>query len=203
MEVTSPAKRKREDQDETLNIEDEMQDETVNIEDEMRAVVAQKAAQRGFSVVESRTMPLDRSRLPLKDALQAVFPERYGTPSSARKAVRRGVIMVGDRVATCEWSVEPGQLISYIERSQVKQLPQSAEGQVKLQVVFEDMDIGILVKPQGLNTNHGESSLQKLLHHNLIPTTSPHGVLPWPRLVSITHLACMVYVAPSPTPYDI
>lgn len=98
--------------------------------------------------------------------------------------------MVGEKIETCERWVEPGELISYVERSQVKQLKQ-LDGEkkdrlgpaIKLRVLFEDADIGVLVKPQGLNSNSGEESMQKLLHHNLAPTTAPHGVLPWPRLV--------------------
>ena len=91
--------------------------------------------------------------------------------------------MVGEKVETCERWVEPGELISYVERSQVKDLMKrdakknDPKSEIKLRVLFEDGDIGVLVKPQGLNSNSGEESMQKLLHHNLQSTTAPHGVL--------------------------
>ena len=54
---------------------------------------------RDYSIAVSGRLPMGLGPLPLRDAVAAVWPKRFATPSAMRKVVRGGMVLVNGSVA--------------------------------------------------------------------------------------------------------
>lgn len=77
----------------------------------------------------------------------------YNSRTSAQKALKKGLVLVNGKVETAHYKVKEGDEISYedlpLEKSQLE-----AE-QIPLDVVYEDEDVLLINKPQGLVVHPG------------------------------------------------
>lgn len=77
----------------------------------------------------------------------------YNSRTSAQKALKKGLVLVNGKVETAHYKVKEGDEISYedlpVEKSQLE-----AE-QIPLDVVYEDEDVLLINKPQGLVVHPG------------------------------------------------
>lgn len=118
---------------------------------------------------------LDEERVDYVAAL--LFPS-LGSPTAARKRRRAGLLLQNDVWVEQAGVVVPGdrlRLLPQPERGPVSRLP--------LQVVYEDDELAVVLKPAGLRTSGpGPRTLGAALAHNLRPCRLPDA-LPRPHPV--------------------
>lgn len=98
----------------------------------------------------------------------------FPTKSAARKAVRRGeVLLDGEHVESSRW-VRSGQVVTVVESSQP--LPPVYTLQT-LEVAFEDDSMAVVVKPPGIPVNgNRHRTLEHALPPFLAPSTRPDAL---------------------------
>lgn len=109
---------------------------------------------------------------PLPDALRERLPDAYDTPTSAKRACRRGFVYVNDARGTCETVVEAGDVVEVREPTSSSALA-AREGERAralgtyddVVVVYEDLHCAVVVKPddvvsvgRGSETSRGWSA---------------------------------------------
>lgn len=88
-------------------------------------------------------------------ALQRFEPNLYPSASRARKALRKGEILVNRRVARCGERVELADLVERQQRFQQGYVPRDG-APFSVPVVYEDDYFAVVVKPSGVTTySHG------------------------------------------------
>ncbi|GAX79844.1 hypothetical protein CEUSTIGMA_g7284.t1 [Chlamydomonas eustigma] len=115
------------------------------------------------------------------ELLPHLFPEQFKSPTSAKRACRRGEVLVDGTTVQTTTCLRPFQTVQLIARasSSTQHLlhGQEAEAQNSLQhlrVVFEDEHMACIVKPQGMPTQGtGFLTVQGCLPYLLQPSTTP------------------------------
>ncbi|KAI8474727.1 MAG: pseudouridine synthase [Monoraphidium minutum] len=129
------------------------------------------ALKKHMRVVESIAAPpgFEPRRLPA--ALRALLPVRYPSDTAAKKAARRGEVLLGGQKAGVGSEVVAGAVIEIVQRCGAD--PLEAAGKPGLAVIYEDDHMACVVKPQGLPTQgKGEGSLQGRIKYCLAPSTA-------------------------------
>ena len=92
--------------------------------------------------------------LPMPDALRAAWPTRFPTTSSAKKVLRRKLVLAGATTATTSDVASAGESLRLLAR--VAPGPAAGEGRrgaaagAPLRCCFEDDDLAVVYKPAGL-----------------------------------------------------
>ncbi|GBF90008.1 hypothetical protein Rsub_02714 [Raphidocelis subcapitata] len=134
---------------------------------------------RHMRVVETAVAPPGFAPARLPEALRALLPHRYPSDTAAKKACRRGEVLVNGAKGMVEDRVEAGATIEIVQRCGSD--PVAAAGRPGLGVVFEDDHMACVVKPQGLPTQGGgEGTLQGRIKYCLA-ASSAEGCLPRPH----------------------
>jgi tRNA pseudouridine65 synthase/23S rRNA pseudouridine1911/1915/1917 synthase len=114
------------------------------------------------------------------------FTELLPTRSAARKAIKRGEVLLDDEPVEASRWVTGGQTVTLLQRT--KGLPPVYEH--AFEVVFEDDDLAVVVKPPGIWTSGNRlNTLQNALPFNLQPSTRADALirpLPVHRLDRLT-----------------
>ena len=112
----------------------------------------------GYSVVAEATFG-GESAVRAHEAIRLTWPERYGSDSAARKAIRRQLVQdeAGVSLRSGDLAV-PGQTIRLIARTSPGPAP--GEGRrsridTPLDCVYEDDDLAIIFKPAGISVQGG------------------------------------------------
>ncbi|BDA48980.1 probable ribosomal large subunit pseudouridine synthase D [Coccomyxa sp. Obi] len=106
------------------------------------------------AVVASAVLPDGCAPVSLPQAVAELFPQHFPTATSAKRACRRGEILVDGIVSKLKYQrlVYGGQLIEWQQRMQGGAQLQPDCAPAMLQVVYEDEDIACVVKPPGMPT---------------------------------------------------
>ena len=89
---------------------------------------------------------------PLPEVLVAIDPERYPSMSRARKACRRGCILVNGIEARCITTARSGDALSLQARVTPGFAPRG-HAPFPLEVLFEDDAMAVVLKPAGVCTH--------------------------------------------------
>jgi 23S rRNA pseudouridine1911/1915/1917 synthase len=101
------------------------------------------------------------------------------TVTHAKKAAKRGELLLNGEVATSHRRVRPGDLIRFIG----PQRPPPPVFEIPIEVPWQDGHMAVVVKPPGLVVS---GNLHRSLEHALLPWLEPStepDALPWPRPV--------------------
>eukprot|EP00884_Botryococcus_braunii_P017028 jgi/Botrbrau1/4008/Bobra.0016s0018.1 len=116
--------------------------------------------------------------LPLHEALLQLFGDLFPTVTSAKRACRKGIILVDGKRATTTLLLKGGERVYVLERVRGGDpLPPTQAPEV-LDVVYEDEDLACVVKPQGMPMEGGKEGVnfRRCLMYCLKPSSRP-GVL--------------------------
>lgn len=136
--------------------------------------------------LDSHTVPPHTLRTRFSEYAIGLFtaiPSR----NAVKKAIKKGELLLdGEPAHTGDW-VQPGQLI---ERIAIAEHPPKVY-EFPLEVVYEDEEIAVIIKPGGLPTNGNfHRTAEHAAPFNLKPSTA-EDALPWPlpahRLDRATH----------------
>ena len=120
-----------------------------------------------------------KAKVPVVDALCALFPEHYETRRQAKNDCRKKLVMVNGRVTRCAGAVDVGDEVVVVVRETIAtdvsaHLPDSAKKVLRtLKVKHEDDHLAVIVKPQGFGTasaGGGYDNANAFLPHLLKPT---------------------------------
>lgn len=107
----------------------------------------------------------------LEDRLLAFIPSKKGI----KKAVKRELVLVNELPSSTGYRLQEGDVVALIQR-----FVKAATIQLPVQVVFEDDDLAVVVKPSGLPTSGNMArTLKNALPFNLLPSKAGY-VLPQP-----------------------
>ena len=149
----------------------------------------------GHGVVDVATVAPDQDALPLAHALPALFPARYPTITAARRACRRGEVLLNGAPAPVDAPLAVGDEVTATLRTAgaadpgpapaglVRAAQAAAAATALLSVAYEDDYLALVVKPPGLATQgagRGVADVQSLLPALLAPSTAA-GALWRPR----------------------
>lgn len=140
-------------------------------------MIERRSADPGRAVLARVVLPDDAERIRLDKALCALFPE-LPTRAGARKACERGEIAVGGVLSESSRWVGPGDHIELLEPTR-----RLRPSNLRIQVLYEDDDLAVVVKPPGLATSGAVAkSLERALATNLKPSPAADA-LATPRAV--------------------
>ncbi len=129
-------------------------------------------------LLETHIVPENIEPVRLLDYVLKVFPV-FTTRSSAKKALKKGAVLVDGELHPSGWWIRPGMKLELFdpELSPPKPLP------MELDILFEDDDLAVINKPAGIAVSGNKYlTIQNALIHNLKPGISGEA-LPWPRTV--------------------
>ncbi|KAJ1630951.1 pseudouridine synthase [Pavlovales sp. CCMP2436] len=142
------------------------------------AGAVQRAARPGF-VERSSFVVQPAQSLSLADALRFALPDEFQSLSAARRAIRKGVVHVDDCGSDCAVRLSGGERVSVLQRSGALSDARPARGGERLstgggdrlEVLYEDDEIAVVIKPQGIPTQGSSSngSEGRLCAHSLLP----------------------------------
>jgi len=95
-------------------------------------------------------------------ALTLIAPDAFGSLSSARKWVRRRLVLLNDAIAASTSTVAPGDQIVLQAQVDEGQQPPTGVQPFPLDIVYEDAHLAVVFKPEGVMT-HETSKLMRLL----------------------------------------
>ena len=123
----------------------------------------------GYSVVAETCYHGDSVRA--HEAVRRTWPERYGSKSAARKAIRRQLVQDGDGVSLRSGDVAvAGQIIRLIARTSPGPAPgegRRRRSDTPVDCVYEDDDLAIIFKPAGVSV---QGDVRAALANGLQPT---------------------------------
>ncbi|KAK9826166.1 hypothetical protein WJX81_002565 [Elliptochloris bilobata] len=155
---------------------------------------AKRGPRPGHAIVATALQPDGVLAQPLPAAVAALFAERYGTPTAAKRACRRGEVLVDGVQRGMTWVVRGGQWLELQARVQGAahggraNSHASAPRPTPLEVVYEDDHLAVVVKPPGMPVQgrglkpSEQGTLASVLPHCLRPCSLP-GVLWRPQHV--------------------
>ena len=114
----------------------------------------------------------------LLDYILEMFPEMT-TRSSAKKALKKGAVLVDGEQRPSGWWLKPGMKLEFfdLELTPPKTLP------MKLEVVYEDDYLAVINKPAGVSVSGNKYvTVQNALMYNLKPSASDDAMA-WPKPV--------------------
>ena len=114
----------------------------------------------------------------LLDYILEMFPEMT-TRSSAKKALKKGAVLVDGEQRPSGWWLKPGMKLEFfdLELTPPKTLP------MKLEVVYEDDYLAVINKPAGISVSGNKYvTVQNALMYNLKPSASDDAMA-WPKPV--------------------
>jgi len=114
----------------------------------------------------------------LLDYILEIFPE-MATRSSAKKALKKGAVLVDGEQRPSGWWLKPGMKLELfdLELTPPKTLPMNFE------VVFEDNHLAVINKPAGISVSGNKYvTIQNALMYNLEPSVS-EDAMAWPKPV--------------------
>ena len=129
-------------------------------------------------LLNTHIVPDDTGSVRLLDYVLDIFPV-LTTRSSAKKAIKRGAVRVDGEITESGWWLKPGMRIEFfdLEPSPPKVLP------MKLDVVYEDDSIAVIVKPAGISVSGNKYvTIQNALLYNLKQSVAADA-LAWPKPV--------------------
>lgn len=118
------------------------------------------ALRPGYAVVAlSAAAPMAPSTLPSR--VRELWPERFPTPTAAKKAVRRRLVCVDGRVGRCDDVVASAE-IALLGRVEAGPAPgEGRRGRAGgLRVCHEDEELAVVYKPEGVDVSSLASSLR-------------------------------------------
>lgn len=123
-------------------------------------------------VLERRTVGAGSERRRLSDFVAESFVTRRSR-KGAKKAIKRGEILVDGRTGrTGDWTI-PGMVVEWIEPRRLPLKPYRLE----IPVVVEDDHLAVIDKPGGLRVGGNQfRNLENVLLHNLTPSTQPDAL---------------------------
>ena len=110
---------------------------------------------KNYEIVESATV---ERAMPMVQALMVMFPSRFSSLTSAKKALRRKVVLVNDEFAGVVDEAAVGARVDILTRTTgAPKLPSSdlPEQYRNVAIVYEDAHCAIMVKPDGVATVGG------------------------------------------------
>ena len=129
-------------------------------------------------LLNTHIVPDDTGSVRLLDYVLDIFPV-LTTRSSAKKAIKRGAVRVDGEITESGWWLKPGMRVEFfdLEPSPPKVLP------MKLDVVYEDDSIAVIVKPAGISVSGNKYvTIQNALLYNLKQSFAADA-LAWPKPV--------------------
>jgi len=106
-----------------------------------------------------------------------VFTQWLPSKNSARKAIKRGEVLVDREIVPASQAVRLGQTLALLPNTQA----QHPIWELALDILFEDEHMAVVVKPAGIPTNgNRHRSFEHALPGALQPTSEP-GALSYPR----------------------
>ena len=111
---------------------------------------------------------------PLPIVLNIIDPDNFPTMSSARKALRRGSVIVNGAEARCISTASPGDVISLQSRRTPGFTPRGRPPPFDVQVIYEDDAMAVVNKPAGVCTHpppggSQSMSMRTAIQHALRP----------------------------------
>jgi RluA family pseudouridine synthase/mutator protein MutT len=106
----------------------------------------------GYAVHHESVVPAEMPTMPLPELLVAVDPRRYPSMSRARKACRRGTVLVNGMEGRCITTAGGGDTISLQSRVQPGFSPRG-KPPFALEIAYEDDALAVVVKPAGVCTH--------------------------------------------------
>eukprot|EP01025_Chloroclados_australasicus_P028428 TRINITY_DN2817_c0_g1_i3.p2 TRINITY_DN2817_c0_g1~~TRINITY_DN2817_c0_g1_i3.p2 ORF type:complete len:475 (+),score=57.60 TRINITY_DN2817_c0_g1_i3:87-1427(+) len=107
---------------------------------------------QGISISSSAQVPRGTASAGLVDALLELFPVRFPTKTSAKRAVRRKMVLVDNKSCKVDDMVQAGQIVALLDRTVAGSDLNPEQAPVKIQVVYEDDQIACVIKPPGIKT---------------------------------------------------
>mmetsp|Transcript_31268 Transcript_31268/g.110046 ORF Transcript_31268/g.110046 Transcript_31268/m.110046 type:complete len:444 (-) Transcript_31268:21-1352(-) len=152
---------------------------------QVRALALTPGSRKGYFVEQSWTVPVltgadEDGLLRLPEALQQLDAERWPSASRARKACRKGEILINGTVGRCINDVSAFDVVS----RQLRFLPayypanDALKKPFDMEVVYEDQHLGVVNKPAGPSTysqhgnGGGRSNIRTCLPFVLTPPRS-------------------------------
>ena len=139
---------------------------------------------KNYEIVESATVERTMSMV---QALMVMFPSRFSSLTSAKKALRRKVVLVNDEFAGVVDEAAVGARVDILTRTTgAPKLPSSdlPEQYRNVAIVYEDAHCAIMVKPDGVATVGGGGWTAERMAAYLCKTPDDvEGVLARPRPV--------------------
>lgn len=135
---------------------------------------AAAASRPGLTELRRFALGPCEGKVPLHEALHTVEPEAFPTLTAARRAIRRGLILVEGGAASSGQLVSGGEVVSLLCRAGATAGAQDdgvsaaaashagqnghAQDAARLEVIFEDDELAVVVKPQGMPTQDAPAS---------------------------------------------
>lgn len=125
-----------------------------------------------YHVLESTTLPTLDTPTRLSDALIGVF-QAIPTRKGIKKAIERGEVRVNDAVGhTGDW-LYGGEKVSLFRAD----VPVEQVLEMKLEVVYEDDHLAVVVKPAGIAVSGNQwLTVARALPYNLRPSSQPDAL---------------------------
>jgi len=126
-------------------------------------------------LLQSHSVPENIEEQRLYDYLQGLF-EELPSRKSTKKAISRGEIRLNGEPTESGWWLKGGELIELFDL----EVTPPKEYQLKLNILFEDEYLAVVLKPAGLISSGNQfKTLQNALLYNL-NTSEQADKLPWP-----------------------
>ena len=121
----------------------------------VRSLAARPLIPSGFAVVASTMVPAGSPATPLVRHLLDSFPERFPTVSSAKKACRRGLVLLDGEAGRTVHEAGAGAQIAVLARVTAGPAPGTgrrarAAPEEQLTVHYEDEHLAVVAKPAGV-----------------------------------------------------
>ncbi|KAK9824405.1 hypothetical protein WJX72_010054 [[Myrmecia] bisecta] len=133
---------------------------------EGRAQQAGHLPKRGLranhKIIQSVQYPGEAPPQSLAKVACQLFPELFKSVSAAKRACRRGELLVQGAQGNTSWVVQPGDRIDWQQRVDGCVELDRSQAPFPLEVVYEDEHMACVVKPQGVST-HLQSEKGELL----------------------------------------
>ena len=114
------------------------------------------------------------------EAAMALWPDRFPSTSSAKKAVRRKMIRVDGELAKCGGlAMKSGQKMQLKERRVQRGTDADAHDSLVLQLAYVDQAVAVCVKPSGIPVDQQRdkaNSVMRSMLHQLADTTAEEAL---------------------------
>ncbi|MCP4136375.1 MAG: RluA family pseudouridine synthase [bacterium] len=130
------------------------------------------------NILETHTVPEDADGIWIERYAADAF-SCIASKKGARKALKRGEILIDGEIGSGNIRVRPGQRLELLESSvnPPKSFP------LVLNILYEDSFLAIVEKPAGIPVNGNRfRTVENALSYSLVPSDS-HDALKWPRPV--------------------
>ncbi|KAL1528876.1 hypothetical protein AB1Y20_010199 [Prymnesium parvum] len=147
--------------------------------DSVRCSPTMRLHSDAFAVVECATVPPGSDDSLLPDVLRTLWPHRFTSQSSSRKACRRSLVLVDGVVGRSALKVAAGCTLSVVQRVAAPSPGAGRRGRADaqaLRVIYEDDSLAVVYKPAGIAVQGGNASqsqqmpLRALLANSLQPS---------------------------------